>query len=303
MEIPRPRNLSTLLSRTRNMHDVLNKVPSWLYFVLWFIISCPERQILRLLYFVIWCIIPCPVWQILRTFWSVLYHAFISGSIAVYALFKSVYDFGPVHRRRSLVEILKNPVPSYNEYYYRYKSFNRVERGRRWSRRKFLVKSNPNVVPRRVIRDRNVLSEDDFARSQREFRLDQYKCPHSKITPISAKHHVFSVYTNPHASSMGFGNTEVTDKMALTYFFAINELPCPSIVFLEMPKKPPDVILSVIIMILFVTGKIISRIQLALRMPHKKSRRRRKRSPEAAARHKSKKVAQRKLSLPPKDIQ
>ena len=46
-----------------------------------------------------------------RFWWSIFQIVFVIP-ITLYTFFWSVYDFGPRHRKRSLLDILRNPVPS-----------------------------------------------------------------------------------------------------------------------------------------------------------------------------------------------
>lgn len=96
-----------------------------------------SQQLSTWFFFIIWCFLNCPLGQILRLFASALFYTIFGGPIAIYALFKSVYEFGPEHRRRGLFEILRSPVPPANAYFYTYEARNRVENGTRLPKRKF----------------------------------------------------------------------------------------------------------------------------------------------------------------------
>ena len=145
--------------------------------------------------------------------------------------------------------------------------------------------------------------QSDLLQGGANYSLPQFKCPHSKITPISQGHHVFSCFTTTHASSMGFGNTEASDEMARTYYFAITVFSVPDIIFIDIPKKPPRGIITSIMMFL-ATFSIIFTLTfsayLKLLWSRRKSkckpkrRRRRKRSIEAIKRRQHEKSMRKK---------
>ena len=228
----------------------------------------------------------------------------LCGPIALYSFFKGVYEFGPAHRQRSLWQILMQPEPP-AEFWITQQDHT-------------VHRYNPNPVSRRVMRDKRVHSKRDFKlmkNRQRDrmqsdllqgganYSLPQFKCPHSKITPISQGHHVFSCFTTTHASSMGFGNTEASDEMARTYYFAITVFSVPDIIFIDIPKKPPRGIITSIMMFL-ATFSIIFTLTfsayLKLLWSRRKSkckpkrRRRRKRSIEAIKRRQHEKSMRKK---------
>jgi hypothetical protein len=45
-----------------------------------------------------------------RFWWSIFQVIFVVP-ITLYTFFQAIYDFGPKHRKRSLLDILRNPVP------------------------------------------------------------------------------------------------------------------------------------------------------------------------------------------------
>ncbi len=77
---------------------------------------------------------------------------FLLGPIALYTFFKSVYNFGPSHRHRSIWEMLMQPVP--DESYYHTINNRGLIKTRRLS--------HPNRVRRRVIRSRRYCSRQDY---------------------------------------------------------------------------------------------------------------------------------------------
>ena len=184
------------------------------------------------------------VGQILWPIISLPMYILLCGPIALYIFFKHVYEFGPEHRRRPISQILFQPVPP-------------KETGIQLDSGKRVTRFLPNPVPRIVARNTRLCSREDVLhqRSLRQRRRSsegrriasrQYRCPNSKITPVAQKHHMYSMYSTTHATTMGFGNTDAFDGMAMemTLYFAINNFSCPDILFHELPKKPPDGILT-----------------------------------------------------------
>ena len=200
----------------------------WFFFILWAcMFSCVGRWIGSFLW-TIFCVLFC-------------------GPLALWAFYKHCNNFGPSHTHRSLSQILRSPVPP-QEFYYANNSDTRLNEYT-WA----------NPVARKIMRSKRYISTQDRRlrrhehREHREFvsqfklgrlKQPQYKCPHNKITPLAQRHHIYSMYSTPHAGTMGFGNTEASDEMARTLYFAINAFSIPEIVWLALPKKPPDGIIT-----------------------------------------------------------
>ena len=79
------------IERTRD--ELILQIAQWLIFVIWLFFTSAFGRI-------VWSIILIP------------FYTLFGGPIALYAFFKSVYDFGPEHRQRSLYHIISQPVPS-----------------------------------------------------------------------------------------------------------------------------------------------------------------------------------------------
>ena len=187
--------------------------------------------------------------------------------IVFYSFYSSVYNFGPKHRRRTFSEIYQDPVPPEESFFWN-------ERGQLYTR------DNPNIVPRKVMRSKRFLSKQDRRDQAKHRRLKfkdqrriipqttQYKCPTSEITPMTERHGIYSMYTNPHAGIIGYDNAYVSNGMTKTLYFAINSFSYPYWVYLEPPKKPPDGIITHVIMSSVITGifmVIVSKAYMRLR--------------------------------------
>ena len=208
------------------------------------------------------------LWSLLTT---TLYVIFIVP-IVFYSFYKSVYDFGPKNRKRTFVQIWRDPTPPESEYEWDDK---------RWEGNEFFSRDNPNIIPRRVMRRaKRYLSKEDRKaeakhrqrafKDERRFihRVVQYKCPVGVITPLAERHNIHSMYTNPHAGSMGYDNAYVNTEMAKTLYFIVNAFSYPYWVYIKPPKKPPDGIITHVIMSSMITGIfaiIVSRAYVRLR--------------------------------------
>ena len=71
---------------------------------------------------------------------------------------------------------------------------------------------------------------------------------------MTETHHTVSMYSTPQVGLLGFGNTEATDEMAMIYNFKCDRILYPDLVFIHLPKKPPDGILLDAIMFSLITG-------------------------------------------------
>ena len=71
---------------------------------------------------------------------------------------------------------------------------------------------------------------------------------------MAEKHHVVLMYSTPQVGLLGFGNTEATDEMAMIYNFESDRILYHDLVFIPLPKKPPDGILLDTIMFSLIAG-------------------------------------------------
>ena len=67
---------------------------------------------------------------------------------------------------------------------------------------------------------------------------------------MAEKHIVHSSYSSHYVSTMGLGGTEATVDMSNIFNFTIYSISFPELIFLSVPKKPPDGIVSNVIMFL-----------------------------------------------------
>jgi hypothetical protein len=77
-----------MIQSIRFLFGIIHKLIQWTRFLSWIAISS---------------------W--IGRFWWNLIQIFFIIPITIYTFFRGVYDFGPKHRKRSLLDILWNPVP------------------------------------------------------------------------------------------------------------------------------------------------------------------------------------------------
>ena len=162
-----------------------------------------------------------------RFWWFMLQIIFIIP-ITFYTFFHGVYSFGPKHRKRSFFDILKNPVPGI-EYEGRIGESDDFDSIRR---RRF----NHNIVARRIARSK-ALSQRRITRSNVAIIHD---CPRSHIDSNAPRLYGYETYFTLHNGSMSKRATEGEHSMPMTIYFAICQFSCPDIVFLKLPRKPPN---------------------------------------------------------------
>ena len=161
-------------------------------------------------------------------FWlSILRWIFIVP-IILCTFFRNIYNFGPKHRKRSLFEILSNPVPGI-EFEGR---INESEDFDSLKRRRF----NHNLIKRRIARDKHLAAK----RATRSSRVIVHDCPLSYIDARAPKLHGYEMYATFQETSMEQNVTESSQSMPMMLHSAILEFSCPEIVFLSLPKRPPD---------------------------------------------------------------
>jgi hypothetical protein len=77
-----------MIQSIRFLFGIIHKLIQWTCFLLWIAISS-------------W--IQCFWWNLIQIFFVI--------PITIYTFFQGVYDFGPKHCKRSLFDILCNPIP------------------------------------------------------------------------------------------------------------------------------------------------------------------------------------------------
>ena len=83
----------------------------------------------------------------------------------------------------------------------------------------------------------------------------------NQITPLATGHNVYSTYSSSQSATMGLGCSQASDEMSNIFYYAIYSISFPKLVFLEVPKEPPDGILSDIIM-MSITSYIFAQITM-----------------------------------------
>ena len=176
-----------------------------------------------------------------RFWWFTLQVVFIVP-ITLYTFFRGVYDFGPKHRKRSFFDILRNPVPSV-EFEGRTgesDDFNSLKR------RRF----NHNIVARRIARTKALVQR----RTTRSNVAIVHDCPHSHVASTAPRLYGYETYFTLHDDSMGKRATEGEHSMPMTIYFAICQFSCPDIVFLKLPRKPPNGIITSALVRVIIAG-------------------------------------------------
>ena len=71
---------------------------------------------------------------------------------------------------------------------------------------------------------------------------------------MAEKHHAVLMYSTPQVGLLCFGNIKVTDEIAMIYDFKYDRILYPDLIFIPLPKKPPDGILLDAIMFSLIAG-------------------------------------------------
>jgi hypothetical protein len=146
--------------------------------------------------------------------------------------FQYVYNFGPKHRKRSLLDILCNPVPGV-EFDGRFGESADFDSLRR---RRF----NHNLVARRIVRNKRFSTRH----STRSIASNIYDCPLAFIDSTAPVLSGYQTYTTFPDMSMDDAISKSDFSMPMTLYFAICRYSCPKFVFLFLPRRPPDGILT-----------------------------------------------------------
>ena len=174
-------------------------------------------------------------------FWLAILRWIFTVPIILFTFFRNIYNFGPKHRKRSLLEILRNPVPGI-EFEGR---INESDDFDSLKRRRF----NHNLISRRISRNKHWAAR----RTMRSSRVIVHDCPLSYIDARAPKLHGYETYTTFHDTSMEQDITASSHSMPMTLNFAIHEFSCPEIVFLSLPRRPPDGFITSFMVSLLIT--------------------------------------------------
>ncbi len=144
--------------------------------------------------------------------------------IILFTFFRSIYNFGPEHCKRSLYDILTNPVPGI-EFKGHDGESNDLNsfRGCRF---------NHNLVARRITRNKHQLAK----RVTWSSTVIVHNCPLSNINESIPKLHGYETYATFHNTSMDQEVSASDQSMHMTLCFVILEFSCPDIVFLSLPR-------------------------------------------------------------------
>ena len=176
-----------------------------------------------------------------RFWWSILQVIFVVP-ITLYTFFWSVYDFGPKHRKRSLFDILRNPVPGI-EFEGRpgeSDDFDSLQR------RRF----NHCILARWIARRKHLTQK----RTTQSMSPIVHDCRMSYIDPSAPRLYGYESYFTMHSESMGKQVTASEHSMPMTIYFAICQFSCPDIVFCELPRMPPKGIITHALLSTLITG-------------------------------------------------
>jgi hypothetical protein len=80
-----------------------------------------------------------------------------------------------------------------------------------------------------------------------------YDCPLSYIDESAPKLHGYETYATFNDTSMEQDVTASSQSMPRTLHFTILEFSCPEIVFLSLPKRPPDGFITSFVVLLLIT--------------------------------------------------
>jgi hypothetical protein len=190
-----------------------------------------------------------------RTLWSiistVLCIVFIVP-IVFYTFYKSIYDFGPKHRKRSFIDILSQPVPGIE---FKEQTHRETHQADPHLRRRF----NHRLVNRRLLRNK-ILSSKMVTRS---ITMVVHDCPMTSLNIVTPRLYGYETYATLNDSRFNKKHSdESPHTMKMTLYFAICHFSCPDLVFKALPRRPPDDYIMdglVMITISVIFGLIFSR--------------------------------------------
>ncbi len=146
----------------------------------------------------------------------------------LYTFFRAVYNFGPKHCKRSLFDILRNPVPGveFDGRPGESDDFDSLRRHR----------FNHYIIARRIAR-RKQLTQKQTTQSITPIIHD---CRFSYIDPYAPRLHGYQTLFTLHSDSMGKQVTDGEHSMPMMIYFAICHFSCPDIVFVDigLVEKP-----------------------------------------------------------------
>jgi hypothetical protein len=177
--------------------------------------------------------------------------------IVLFMFFRSIYYFGPEHRKQLFFDILSNPVPG-TEFQGRDGEPNDLNSFRQ---RCF----NHNLVSRFIVRNKHLSAKQVTWTST----VIAHDCPLSNINASAPKCHGYETYATFHNASMEQEVSASDQNMPITLHFAILKFSCPDIVFLSLPRRPPDGLITsslvfMLMLLIFIIIMTCICIQLSL---------------------------------------
>jgi hypothetical protein len=136
-----------------------------------------------------------------------------------------VYDFGPKHRKRTLFDILLNPVPGidFGGLLGESDDFDSLRR------RRF----NHNIIACRIARTRRL----NVKRTTKRIASAVHDCPTFHINSTAPKLYGYQLYFTLNNNLMGKIGTEGEHSMPMMLYFPICNFSCPDIFFLGITKN------------------------------------------------------------------
>jgi hypothetical protein len=159
----------------------------------------------------------------------------------LYAFFWTVYDFGPKHRKRSLFDILRNPVPGI-EFEGRPGELDDIDSLRH--------RQLNHCILACWIAQRKHLMQKQMTQSMSPIIYD---CQMSYINSSAPCLYGYESYFTMHSESMGKQATAGKHSMPMTIYFAICQFFCPDIVFSKLPRIPPKGIITHVLLSTLIT--------------------------------------------------
>ena len=174
-------------------------------------------------------------------FWLAVLRWVFIVPIILFTLFWNIYNFGPKHRKQSLFEILRNPVTGIE-----FKG--RINKSDDFDSLK-CRRYNQNIISRCILRDKHLAAK----RATQSSRVNVHDCPLSYIDASAPKLHGYETCATFHDTSMEQNVTVSSQSMPMMLHFAILELSCPEIIFVSLPKRPPDRFITSFMVLLLIT--------------------------------------------------
>ncbi len=108
---------------------------------------------------------------------------------------------------------------------------------------------NHNLISRCIARDKHLAAKQATQSST----VIVHDCPLSNIDARAPKLHGYQTYATFHDTSMEQDVTVLAQSMPMTLHFAIIEFSCPEIVFLSLPRCPPDGFITLFVVLILIT--------------------------------------------------